>query len=75
VSISGLESQKEFFMFKWMVGRVTDILLAFAVVTLLLWYGASHYPELFPRQFFQYWSVVAPAPVSQVTTTAKVHDQ
>jgi hypothetical protein len=75
VSISGLESQEEFFMFKWVVGRVTDILLAFVVVTVLLWYGASHYPEFFPRQFFHYWSVVTPDSGLQATTTAQVHDQ
>lgn len=62
-------------MFKWMIGRVTDILLALVVATVLLGYGASQYPEFFPHQFFQYWTVAAPTPVSQATTTAQVHER
>lgn len=48
-------------MCKWMVACMTDILLALLVVTVLLGYGAYHYPDFFPRQFFRYWTLAAPA--------------
>ncbi len=47
-------------MFKWFVSRVTDVLIAFALATLLLWYGAVTRPEFFPQRFFQYWTVATP---------------
>ncbi len=63
-------------MFRWMVSRVTDILLAFIIATIILGYGAYRYPEFFPRQFYYYWPMVlqpkavqtpqATAPSSQV---------
>jgi len=42
-------------MFKWMVGYIVDTLLVFLIATLLLWYGAAHFPDFFPSKFFQYW--------------------
>lgn len=47
-------------MFKWFVSRVTDVLIAFALATLLLLYGAFNHPEVFPPRFFQYWTVATP---------------
>lgn len=54
-------------MFKWMVSRVTDLLIAFTLATLLVWFGLIKYPELFPQRLAQYWSAVTPVTdVSQV---------
>ncbi len=47
-------------MIKWLFTRLVDILIVFLLVTLLLWYGASRYPQFFPSQFFSYWQVAKP---------------
>lgn len=47
-------------MFKWFVSRITDILIAFTLATVLLAYAGITYPEYFPQRFFQYWTVAAP---------------
>lgn len=58
-------------MFRWIVGRLTDILLAFVIATVILGYGAYRYPEFFPRQFYHYWPVaVQPKPTPQATSPA-----
>lgn len=59
-------------MFNWIVNRVTDILLAFAVATLILGYAAYHYPELFPRQLYQYWPIAAQQAPQQSAVSANV---
>lgn len=50
-------------MFKWVVSRVVDILIVFVLATVLLWFGATRYPEFFPQSFFQYWGGVVPSQV------------
>ncbi len=55
-------------MYKWFVSRVTDILIAFAVATLLLLYGVMRHPEVFPQRFFQYWTVTSPQSVSETNS-------
>ena len=47
-------------MIKWLFTRLVDILIVFLLVTLLLWYGASRYPQFFPSPFFSYWQVAKP---------------
>ncbi len=64
-------------MFKWFVSRVTDVLIAFALATLLLLYGAFSHPDIFPRRFFDYWTVATPnsvpvAPSQQVSAVTQV---
>lgn len=62
-------------MFKWVVSRVTDILIAFTLATLLLAYGAITYPEYFPQRFFRYWTLAAPgqpAPLAVATPVPQV---
>ncbi len=64
-------------VFKWFVSRVTDLLIAFALATLLLLYGAFSHPEIFPQLFFQYWTVATPnsvpaAPSQQVSAVTQV---
>lgn len=45
-------------MSNWIISRLVDLLLVFALATLLLWWGASRYPSFFPERFQQYWGVV-----------------
>lgn len=67
-------------MTKWCINSVTDLLIVFALATLLLFVGAVNYPEFFPQRFFQYWVVatpdVAPAqsaePAQQVSVVTQV---
>jgi hypothetical protein len=46
---------------KWIVNRLVDLLLVFALATLLLWWGASRYPAFFPERFQQHWGAVSPS--------------
>ncbi|MEB4590874.1 hypothetical protein VSS37_07790 [Candidatus Thiothrix sp. Deng01] len=55
-------------MSKWVVSRVIDILIAFTLATLLLWFGAISHPEFFPESFFQYWGSTMPASVTATKT-------
>ena len=55
-------------MFKWFVSRVTDVLIAFALATLLLLYGAFSHPDVFPQRFFHYWTVATPNSVPVATS-------
>ncbi len=57
-------------MFKWLFTRLVDVLLVFLIVTGLLWYGAVHYPQFFPAQFFSYWQVAKPVSVTPTATNA-----
>lgn len=57
---------------KWVVSCVTDILIAFSLATLLLWYGATSHPEFFPRSFFQYWGAVVPVSASSSASVPEV---
>ncbi|HRJ51657.1 MAG TPA: hypothetical protein PLE99_02730 [Candidatus Thiothrix moscowensis] len=62
-------------MFDWMVNRLIDVLLVFVLATVVLWWGAVRYPELFPAAFYHYWGVampVAEAPVTAPPVTAQV---
>lgn len=64
-------------MSKWFVSRVTDLLIAVVLATLLLLYGAIARPDVFPQRFFQYWAIVTPesapeVPSSQVSGIAQV---
>lgn len=45
---------------QWFIKRVTDLLIAFAVATVLLFVGAVNYPAFFPQQFFHYWTLAKP---------------
>jgi hypothetical protein len=58
-------------VFKWFVSSVTDILIAFALATLLLLYGVMSHPEVFPQHFFKYWTVTNPY-AAQETTSRQV---
>lgn len=60
-------------MFKWVVSRVTDILIAFTLATLLLAYGAITYPEYFPQRFFRYWTLAAPEPAPLAVSAPVPH--
>jgi hypothetical protein len=44
------------------------VLIAFALATLLLLYGAFSHPDIFPQRFFDYWTVAAPNAVPAATS-------
>ncbi|WGZ95670.1 MAG: hypothetical protein QJT81_06700 [Candidatus Thiothrix putei] len=62
-------------MSKWFVNCVTDLLIVFALATLLLFYVAVTHPEFFPQRFFQYWVVAKPESVSTVPAQISVVTQ
>jgi hypothetical protein len=60
---------------KWFVNCVTDLLIAFILATLLLFYTAVTHPEFFPQRFFHYWAVAKPESVSTVPAQISVVTQ
>lgn len=60
-------------MFNWVVNRLVDMLIVIVLATLLLWFGASRYPEMVPTAFYHYWGMAMPTaeataePVSAVS--------
>lgn len=59
-------------MFNWVVNRLVDILIVFALATLLLWIGAMRYPEMVPTAFYHYWGIAAPVEDAVATTAEPV---
>lgn len=57
-------------MFNWVINRLIDILIVFALATLLVWIGAMRYPEMVPTAFYHYWGMTVPVEKT-VTATAE----
>lgn len=61
-------------MLDWIVGRITDLLIAFVIATAVMWYALVEYPEIFPQHVVSYWESVIPS-AAQQTHTAQVQPQ